>query len=170
MDTEYKSVIEQFVTIRVLIGFLGEKNQFDWWDTAFLSKTGLRFLEVNFPRSIYPAGIHSLTEAAKQLHDSRIGKGRVFHLFRMPSGFEEKVFYQLKSMDFSYIEKVLEDKDVALKVLHDMTKDKISVTEGPIHIGILKNTYSQGMIDSLTQYYYNAFSSEKKVFPYFTAD
>jgi hypothetical protein len=64
-------LIDKLLQLRVLVSYLGEKDQFNWWDTSFLGKTGQKFLEINFPRSAFSAGVHSVTEAAKQLHDRR---------------------------------------------------------------------------------------------------
>ena len=64
-----------FIKIRALVGYLGEKSQLNWWDTNFLSETGLQFLSINFPRSSFSAGVNSVSTAARRLHDERIGKG-----------------------------------------------------------------------------------------------
>lgn len=119
---------------------------------------------------MFSASIKSVTEAAKQLHDSHIGKGRVFHLFRMQTNFEEKVFQELITNNFPFEQSLLENKNIALQALHNMAKGELSVTEGPIHVGVLKNPHNQSLVETLSQYYYEAFNSGKKVFPYFTAD
>lgn len=170
MQAEKNSLIDKFITLRALAGFLGEKNQFGWWDTSLLDKTGQRFLEINFPRSSFSAGLTSVIEAAKQLHDSRIGKGHVFHLFRMPTAFEEKLFYRSKGMTLSQFEPALDNKESALAALKNMTQKQIASTDGPIHIGNLKNLLSESAIDTLAQHYFAAFDAGKKVFPYVTAD
>lgn len=170
MQAETKSLIDSFITLRVLVSFLGEKNQFGWWDTSLLDKTGQRFLEVNFPRSGFSAGLTSATEAAKQLHDSRIGKGHVFHLFRMLTTFEEKLFYESKEMTFLQFDHILSNKEDALTALRDLVQKHVAATDGPIHIGGMKNPLSESAIDTLAQHYSAAFDAGKKVFPYFTAD
>src|SRR5271166_2381792 len=70
--------------LRLLVGFLGEKRQANWWDCGFLDATGRRFLETTFPRTTFCAAIRSNTEAARVIHDGRIGPIGVFHLFRLP--------------------------------------------------------------------------------------
>lgn len=92
-------MIDKLLELRILVGYLGEKDQFNWWDTLFLDQTGRRFLQVNFPRSVFAAGVHSVVEAAKQLHDQRIGRGRVFHLFRLPAFSEESLHHELMNAD-----------------------------------------------------------------------
>jgi len=93
-------LIDKLLHLRILVGYPGEKDQGNWWDTSFLNKTGQKFLEINFPRSAFAAAVHSVTEAAKQLHDRRIARGRVFHLFRLPATAEEKFHLQLLNTDF----------------------------------------------------------------------
>lgn len=93
-------MIDKLLHLRILVGYPGEKDQGNWWDTSFLNKTGQKFLEINFPRSAFAAAVHSVTEAAKQLHDRRIARGRVFHLFRLPATAEEKFHLQLLNTDF----------------------------------------------------------------------
>ena len=56
--------IEDLITLRAIVCFLGEKPQFGWWDTNFLSQTGLQFLVINFPRTALAAGCNSVIEAA----------------------------------------------------------------------------------------------------------
>jgi len=79
------------VALRVLVAYLGEKDQFGWWSTSFLSVTGRRFLELNFPRTLLSAGVTAASDAAKDLHDQRIGHAGAFHLFRLPHGLEQDV-------------------------------------------------------------------------------
>jgi hypothetical protein len=87
MAIERKFVNEQplqIIKLRLLVGFLGEKRQFNWWDSGFLAPTGLRFLQTIFPRTAVEAALRSTSQAARALHDSRIGRVGVFHLFRLP--------------------------------------------------------------------------------------
>lgn len=170
MQKENKTLVEQFILLRALIGFLGEKNQYNWWDTSFLNKTGQRFLEVNFPRSYISSGINSVTEAARILHDNHIGKGRVSHLFRLPTDIEEKIFHSLQENEPSIIVPLIENKDVALSNLQGFGNGNEMLYEGPFQIGKKKKLYNQAVIHEVASIYLEAFNSGKKVFPYFTAD
>jgi len=135
--------IEDLINIRTIVGFLGEKSQFGWWDTNFLSETGLKFLKITFPRTAFSAGVNSVAEAARRLHDNRIGKGRVFHLFRM-------------------------DKDTALEELQSMTEDSFEASEGPIQVGNGKNMLQLSYIKKVAKLYSNAFENGIQTFPYFS--
>ena len=83
--------VRTLAELRILCAYLGEHAQFDWWPTAFFAPTGLKFLEYNFPRTIVSAAVHSVTHAAKQLHDQRIGTAGSYHLFRLPHDLEQDV-------------------------------------------------------------------------------
>ena len=112
--TNKNEIMKKLNQIRLLVGFLGEKSQFNWWDTNFLSPTGLQFLSINFPRSYFSAGVNSVTTAAMRLHDERIGKGGVYHLFRLPSAVEETIHGELLQMYSSEMESMISNKDTAL--------------------------------------------------------
>ena len=90
-------LIQRLIQLRALIGFLGERNQFNWWDTQFLGKTSFGYLELNFPRTTFSSALHSVTAAAKKVHDDRIGKGFVYHLFRLPFRYEQPIANYLHS-------------------------------------------------------------------------
>jgi len=165
-----KSLYEKLIFLRALISFLGEKSQFNWWDTNFLSETGLQFLSINFPRSSFSAGVNSVTTAARRLHDERIGKGGVYHLFRLPSSAEENVHNKLLQMDAAEIKKMISHKETALENIETMLSSRDTVPEGPVQVGRLKNIMSNFAVSELAMHYYDAFKSGKQCFPYFTAD
>jgi|AntAceMinimDraft_8_1070364.scaffolds.fasta_scaffold00500_11 hypothetical protein len=160
-------ILTHLIILRFIVGFLGEKEQFGWWDTNFLSKTGLKFLAINFPRSALTAGCTSVTAAAKRLHDERIGKGGVFHLFRLPASIEETVHRELMKVDQEEILPHLESKDAAMVVLKELFNDDVDAPSGPVQIGTTKNILSDSAIRGLAGRYYDAFSTGKKTFPYF---
>jgi len=74
MADKQSRLIADFALLRLLVGYLGEKPQFGLWDTNFLSKTSIQFLEITFPRSYLSAGCVSVSQAARRVHDQLIGK------------------------------------------------------------------------------------------------
>ena len=161
---------QALIRLRALVGYLGEKDQFGWWDTNFLSPTGLQFLSINFPRSSFSAGVNSVATAARRLHDERIGKGGVYHLFRLPSSVEETVHNELLQMDAAKLEEMISDKETALENIETMLSNRATVPEGPVQVGRLKNIMSNFAVSEISMHYYDAFKSGKQCFPYFTAD
>ena len=103
--------------MRVLAAFPGKKISFGWWKTRFLGSVGERFLAFAFPRSAFAAGVTAASEAAKAFHDHRIGKGGVFHLFRLPRNFERRICALLLSPEADRFGLLVASKDAALDAL-----------------------------------------------------
>src|SRR5690606_31585896 len=80
---------EPVLRLRVLVSALGGAGHANWWRTEFLPVAGLRSLGRLYPRTRYSAAIHATAVAARALHDSSIGLGRVYHLFRLPESIED---------------------------------------------------------------------------------
>lgn len=171
MTSENKAtIIESLNRLRALVGYLGEKGQFGWWDTSFLNRTGLQFLEINFPRTAFAAGCKGVMEAAKRLHDERIGKGGVYHLFRLPTGFEEDLHHALLSADSSAYLAQIESSETAMEELRSMVADTVGAPEGPVQIGTMRGALRPGAIQEIAVHYYDAFRNRKMCFPYFVAE
>ena len=124
--------IEQYAALRILVAFLGEKDQFNWWDSSFLNATERKFLAIDYPKSFLAAAANAATEAARRVHDSRIGKGRVFHLFRLPHAMEQKLHRYLLEMDTGQAAGWLASKDAALQQLEQMATKPASTAAGPV--------------------------------------
>ena len=155
------------LTIRVLVAFLGENDQFGWWRTRFLGAMGDRFLEFTFPRSIFTAGVMAASEAGKAFHDRRIGKGGVFHLFRLPQTLERRIHNVLLSSETPSLRAVIARKDTALDALAGFSKG-MRATEGPICVGDSKLLLSGDAIPTLAALYEDAFNRATRTLPYFT--
>ncbi|WP_026338800.1 BrxE family protein [Thioalkalivibrio sp. AKL7] len=76
--------------LRLLVGYLGEQEP-TWWSSSFLSPTATAFLSPVFGRSAQQAQYQGVLEAARRVHDERIGVGRTLHLFHLPEGYEQAV-------------------------------------------------------------------------------
>jgi hypothetical protein len=161
-----ETVIKALIDLRWAVGYLGEKSQYNWWDTDFLSETGIEFLAINFPRSAFSAGVNSVTEAAKRLHDARIGKGGVYHLFRLPTQMEETIHKQLLPMPTATIN----SREAAHEVLNRHASDTAGAPEGPVQVGTLKDLASGNAIKEFAMHYSDAFGRGKLCFPYLKAN
>ena len=164
----HKELAEKYIILRAIVGYLGEKSQFNWWDTNFLSPIGLQYLAINFPRSSFVAGVTSVSEAARRLHDSRIGKGGVYHLFRLPLFIEETLHNHLMELDSSGLIPDIKDKEAALSKLKSLIDSTVDASEGPVQIGTEKQIQKTIAIVELAKHYLDAFSNGKQVLPYFS--
>ena len=158
--------VEKIIKLRILVGFLGEKKQFNWWDTQFLGKVSLKHLDIIFPRTAFSAALNSVTEAAKQIHDERIGKGNLIHLFRLPTFYEQQISIKLKQLNYDELIVLIDNKDESLNQLIETIDKKISFFDGPVNIGSSLFFISPDGLIKLTSYYFQAFTNNSKCFPY----
>lgn len=163
-------MIGNYASLRVIVGYLGEKPQRNWWDTSFLSPTGRQFMGLNFPRTAFAAACSSVTAAAKRLHDERIGKGNVYHLFRLPSASEETLHRQLLSADASSLAQHIASEQDALAHLASLSEGSVDLSGGPIQIGSAKQMFTESAIGAICRQYHAGLQAGKMVFPYFTND
>lgn len=166
MDQEFG---RRVLRLRGIVGFLGEKAQSGWWDTSFLNPTGQQFLTVTFPRTAMVASLTSVTEAARRLHDERIGKGGVYHLFRLPLPAEEQLHQMLLESDWAFLKDEIKDRATAMETLRKQAKDGLRAPEGPVQVGTGKNMLTSFALEELAKHYHDAFSRSIQSFPYFLA-
>ena len=93
--------IRNILLLRTLVATLGERTSPPWWRTQFLTDFGLRTLTRVFPRTAPSAALSSVVIAARDDHDKRIGIGRRYHLFRLPSNMEHALATRLTMAAFA---------------------------------------------------------------------
>lgn len=159
--------IEDFTILRTLVGFLGEKPQYGWWDTDFLSKTSLQFLEINFPRSYVSAGCVSVCQAALRVHDQFIGKNGCLHLFRLTQSEEQALHNYLLTADPADIISSIQDRESALSRLKSFFNKPVGAPAGPIQVGTINTMFTRSGFEEMAKHYFDAFTNGKKTYPYF---
>lgn len=157
----------QILRLRLLVGFLGEKRQGNWWDCGFLSPTGLRFLQTTFPRTAVEAALRSTAQAARSLHDSRIGRVEVFHLFRLPPEKEDILESLVKQVTEFEVPKLLVSTETALGALASLGKTRLTAPPGPVQVGLAKTIFTPTAVSEMAAHYYSAFAGGFQCFPYF---
>lgn len=169
-------VVEQFddahrlraiARLRMIVGFLGEKGQHNWWSSEFFSGTAPAFLNPVFVKTTLLAQYHGVKEAARRVHDDHIGIGRVFHLFRLPESIEQGLFeiIQNNSMGDTLGRDVgsLESAETAL---HELSESSGSLREGPVQVGSILALEGTRWISDTARCYEAAFNSGSRSFPY----
>lgn len=162
-SSEYMSLLE----LRIVVGYLGETAQFGWWDSAFFSATSDSFLAPVFPRTRFLSQAEGVKAAACKLHDSRIGVGKVFHLFRLPEGLEQ-AFHRLlhDSNVCDELGKRIASKETAIEFLQSNFTAKTDGSIGPVSVGNVHHATDKATIDAIGQQYLHGFTSETPVFPF----
>ncbi|MDC0275416.1 BrxE family protein [Verrucomicrobiales bacterium] len=159
--------LENLLKLRVLVGFLGQKNLKNWWDTALMETTGIRFLETLFPRTSHLAALNSTVEAACHTHDEAIGRIGLFHLFRLPIALEDRISAAAEDVDISKVLGGCEDVDSAMDQLKGFVVSGVSASDGPVQIGVESHILRKASIEELAAHYHSAFEKEICCFPYF---
>ncbi len=159
--------IDALLHLRILVSSLGESQHAGWWKSQFLSPTGLSFLDRITPRSRFAAAVRSAARSALIVHDANIGKGQVFHLFRLPGEQEFELEEQLtnRAAEFEAVYAPLCDShDGLLQTLSTFTAGKPAVeAQGPVQIDFDEASLTQ----SLAAVYLQAFRHGNQVYPYF---
>lgn len=131
-----------------------------------MNTTGLRFLGNTFPRTALSAAFVSASEAARSVHDLRIGRVSVFHLFRFPAELEDALQVSaLKSLDPHWSEAFFETTR-ALDELKLVAQREISAVVGPVQIGNVSDALKPTTISAIAAHYHAAFTAGVQSYPY----
>ena len=161
MTKELVSEMQALTRLRVLVGYLGEKDQFAWWTSGFYSSSSSAFLQPAFPRTMHLAQYHGVCEAARLIHDERLSAG-CYHLFRLHEEWEQRLH-----------EAVLNSKpgvptgsDGALEELGKLASESPvggQSSTGPVKVETPNDPWE------LAQRYLTAFETGIQVFPFWNS-
>ena len=158
---------ELIAELRLLVGFLGEKNQFNWWGSGFLAPTSEAFLVPTFPRTTWLARYHGVSEAACLVHDDRVGVGKNFHLYRLPDSLERSSASVVNAVVAST---GLQDKvvsiDAALTRLRELASPESEIEEGPVNLGESFEGNFEMPWSRVARIYLDAFQAGISAFPF----
>ena len=152
--------------LRVLVGYLGEKGQANWWGSEFFSATATAFLAPIFHRSLFLAQYQGATAAAAKVHDEAIGVGRIYHLFRLPIGLEQASAEALNDATFvQAVQARLVNRELALTRLTELAEKAESASPGPVSLGQISQDL-KAELQRAAGFYWAAFTSGIQTFPY----
>lgn len=163
------NIIDKLLILRLAVAYLGQRTADKWWDSDLLSEAGLESLDYNFSRAPLVAAFTATCMAAKRLHDDRIGRTGVTHLFRLDPDLEilvqragtAEAGFALKSHPL--------DVDRMIAELTALAGEEIDSPEGPVQIGTLEHASTEWGIAELARHYHAAFRMKHRIFPYFAA-
>ncbi|MEN3951271.1 BrxE family protein [Iodidimonas sp. SYSU 1G8] len=159
--------VADIITLRLAVGLLGESDNAGWWSSKFMSAQAVGFLSPIYGERTGPARYHGVVEAARRLHDERIGVGRVFHLFRLPEGLERRLHEAVLLQSEGDLVKALADGDAARTALKSLSPAAPEVNPGPINVGAPESLESIAWVALVAGHYQAAFSASVQTFPYF---
>ena len=162
MANEIWDLVAKF---RLVIGYLGEKSQYSWWQSSFFTKGSEAFISPLFGRTQVLARCNGVTQAAALIHDERIGFGNVYHLFRLPEEMEQKIHLVLHNIEPN---QVVVDKEAALEYLQKKSIKTNVTSVGPTRVGDKKTLYDSKTWMQVAGLYLQAFEEGAEIYPYFS--
>lgn len=164
MNSDYAKLVAE---LRLLVGFLGEKPESNWWDSNFLGTSSEAFLAPVFSRTKMLACYHGVCEASMLVHDEHIGVGANYHLYRMPDSSERAAAKALADTDFQQqLSDVLGSSEAAQKRLGELAATETNKVEGPVVLGSYADADLNRQLCQSASHYSRAFKEGYKCFPY----
>ena len=160
-------VVKLIVELRLLVGFLGEKSQSNWWGSNFIGTSSEAFLSPIFSRTTMLARYRGVCEAAMLVHDEHIGVGANYHLYRMPDSDERAAAKALADADFQQqLLDVLGSSEVAQTRLGELATSDTGKVEGPVVLGSYADSDLEKLLGQAASHYSPALKDGYKCFPY----
>lgn len=161
------SSLDLYGQIRLLVGYLGEKAQENWWPTAFFDPSSKLFLDPVVPRTVRLAQYNGVREAGRRLHDSHVAVGNVCHLFRLPEEVEQDLHQRMLVLPGNWFDD-LASKETAMDALAALAGEASEIEEGPQSLGKFAQMYRPSGAKTLARHYLTAFERGIRSYPYFT--
>lgn len=162
-------VIHPLIQLRLSVAVLGQRDHSGWWDCQFLNAAGQESLSYNFPKAPMAAGFTATCLAAKGLHDDRIGRTGVTHLFRLEPELEMLVQRESTKEAGKMLRELPIDRASMMAELARLAGEEIDSPEGPVQIGVLQAAASQRGIAEMARHYHAGFRLGLRIYPYFAS-
>lgn len=162
-----KDYVNDIAELRLLVGFLGERGQFGWWNSTFLGREGRAFLSPVFSKNHLLAQSRGVTSAAGLVHDQRIGLGDVFHLFRLPEDIEAQLQLAYRSDSIlAMAETSLESQQTARNELSSWVGNTEASGAGPTLVANRQALRDSTTWNKIAALYVHGFDNSIEVYPY----
>ena len=158
--------LQDLAYLRAAVGYLGEKEQFNWWPSSFFGPGSGAFLAPVFSRTALLARLTAVTTAAARLHDEFIGVGNTYHLFRLPEDLEQDLHaFYADAANAEKLTALTMDADAALAYLQQAQVP--APAAGPKHMGGMDDLRAAAAWQAAAAYYAAAFAGNGRTYPYF---
>lgn len=157
--------VRRIVSLRLAVGLLGERDNAGWWASGFMSTTSATFLIPVFGTRVLQARYQGVLEAARRIHDERIGVGRAFHPFRLPEIVEQRVHDAVQAD--GELERSMSGPEAARAILAALARTPVQAKEGPTRLGAADMLDGHAWVAEAASLYSSAFAVGVQSFPYF---
>ena len=153
-----KDTINNLIQVRKAVGYLGEKKE--WWKSSFFESSSRDFLKYIFPKTNKGQSYFSTFPIRNKI-DEVVG-ANYYHLFRLPSNFEEAIEKSFIPSDFQDIENESNAFNILEKIANDLS---INQNSGPKNIGSIDHLNNE-TIQVFAAEYLSAFKNDYRAYPY----
>jgi hypothetical protein len=158
--------LKVILELRTLVGLLGERQHYGWWQTNFFDNAASGFLQPVFSKTSHLAQYHGVLEAARRLHDEHLSVG-TYHLFRLPEEVEQDLHAIVHGSSGEEIARQApQSKETALAALKPLAASSGTYNMGPTAIGSVKDLNSPNILRAIAAAYQSAFAQNINTFPY----
>jgi hypothetical protein len=169
LDLKARTMNDDIVALRLAVSLLGEKDNHNWWPSAFLTEIGSKSLQFVFGRGTALAQYTGAVAAGQKRHDEAVGRGgRVFHLFRLPEETEQSIHADLAERLASVMQQI-DGPDAARSVLRRFATVSADAGVGPVLIGRPGDLEGDAWLQKAAAVYALAFERGIQSFPYVRA-
>lgn len=163
---EQSELMRRIIELRYLVGFLGEKSQFNWWPTSFYEASSIRFLDPVFSRTAPLAQYHGTVEAARRFHDENLSVGS-FHIFRLPEEIEQDLHEMVQAqLNKLFDPGLIVDRATALNAISKVSNGTADEAVGPVLVGKINELRESALLNKVGAIYRRALSSNTQALPY----
>ena len=155
------------VKLRIAIGLLGDENHGKWWPSLWFTANAKAFLSPIYGERTDDTRYRGLVETARLVHDTRIGIGRAFHLFRLPETLERRIHEGVIKERIVGFAGGVPSKADAEAFLDEMARP-LNTKIGPIRVGSTIDLERSAWTKVLAGHYSAAFKNSQQTFPYFS--
>ena len=159
--------LSKLALLRVIVAYLGEHAVPPWWASTFTHESGLDFSRYNFVRSHVSAAVAGAVVVARGVHDHRIGRRGIRHLFRFDAGLERAIHRQILEAERDQLAALIGNQNLALDQLGTLATQTVQAPEGPVQVGHLGEEEGEPALVDLAAHYLDGFENGKLVLPYF---
>jgi hypothetical protein len=161
-----KNLIQFIWDLRIVVGYLGEKSQNNWWSSSFLSPASLNFLTPVFSKTTPLAQYNGVCRAASLVHDEHIGLGKHFHLYRLPDAIERRISTHYQEKPSEEQTPASFEEATALSFLEQFASKQIEQNDGPVIVGEYDDKHIESLLRHAASHYFKAFTDGYRCYPY----
>lgn len=159
-------MLTDLLGLRILVGYLGEKHQFGWWDSSFFDPASIAFIQPVFTKTALLAQYHGAIEAARLVHDESLSNG-CFHLFRLPEEIEQDLHALLLATTNDELQELVPiSTEGAVERLTSFAGNSAVHHSGPVSLGSIEQMHDKEFVEDFASAYLHAFANRSQVFPY----